>query len=78
MITVYDEAGYDKKNYTDLGGCYSPLRNSSCLRDLGRGEREAPPSRPPLFPFPLSVPITLALMPPSDKTFFIQHWLTQK
>lgn len=75
MITVYDEAGYDKKNYTDLGGCYSPLRNSSCLRDLGRGEREA---RPPLFPFPLSVPVTLALMPPSDKTFFIQHWLTQK
>lgn len=40
MITVYDEAGQDKKNYTDFGGCYSPLRNSSCLRDLGRGERE--------------------------------------
>lgn len=55
MITVYDEAGYDKKNYTDLGGCYSPLRNSSCLRDLGRGEREAPaPIAPPslsLSPF---------------------------
>lgn len=41
MITVYDEAGYDKKNYADLGGCYSSLRNSSRLRDLGRGEREA-------------------------------------
>ena len=44
MITVYDEAGHDKKNYTDLGGCYSSLRNSSCLRDLGRGEREARPT----------------------------------
>ena len=55
MITVYDEAGHDKKNYTDLGGCYSSLRNSSCLRDLGRGEREARgrPHRAPLsFPFP--------------------------
>lgn len=69
MITVYDEAGHDKKNYADLGGCYSSLR------DLGRGEREA---RAPLFPFPLSMPVTLAFVPPSDKTFFIQHWLTQK
>lgn len=51
MITVYDEAGYDKKNYTDLGGCYSSLRNSSCLRDLGRGEREARAPALSLSPF---------------------------
>ena len=55
MITVYDEAGHDKKNYTDLGGCYSPLRNSSCLRGLGRGEREVREVREPIAPPSLSL-----------------------
>ena len=50
----------------------------ACVTWEGESARRPPPSRPPLFPFPLSVPVTLALMPPSDKTFFIQHWLTQK
>ena len=50
----------------------------ACVTWEGESARHAPPSRAPLFPFPLSMPVTLALMPPLDKTFFIQHWLTQK
>ena len=46
----------------------------ACVTWEGESARRAPL----LFPFPLSMPVTLALVPPSDKTFFIQHWLTQK